>query len=115
MTILMALWIKIGIGFVAAVFIFLFLGMIAEQKHMGNALQISSNKGSVILDLFGGSGSTMIACEQLNRKCYMMELDPHYVSVILSRYIKFKGSDADVFLLKDGNKIPYNEVSNGND
>ena len=68
-----------------------------------------------VLDLFGGTGTTLIAAEQLGRKCYMMELDPHYVSVILSRYIKFKGSDADVFLLKDGNKIPYNEVSNGND
>ena len=61
-------------------------------------------------DLFGGSGSTLIACEQLNRKCYMCELDPRYVSVIIQRYINFKGSDADVFLLKDGKKIPYSEA-----
>ena len=81
----------------------------------GRGIKSSSREGEIVLDVFGGSGSTMIACEQLNRKCYMMELDAHYVSVILSRYIKFKGSDADVFLLKDGNKIPYNEVSNGND
>ena len=61
-------------------------------------------------DLFDGSGSTLIACEQLNRKCYMAELDPKYVSVILQRYINFKGSDKDIFLLKDGKKIPYSEV-----
>lgn len=63
-----------------------------------------------VLDLFGGSGSTLIACEQLNRRCYMCELDPKYVSVILQRYINFKGSDEDVFLLKDGRKIPYSKV-----
>ena len=47
-----------------------------------------------ILDLFGGSGSTLIACEQLNRKCYMMELDPHYVDVIIQRWENFTGERA---------------------
>jgi DNA modification methylase len=42
--------------------------------------------GEVVLDLFGGSGSTLIACEQLNRKCYMCELDPHYCDVIIQRW-----------------------------
>ena len=74
------------------------------------ALNKSSKKGDVVLDCFGGSGSTLMACEQLNRKCYMCELDPRYVSVIIQRYINFKGSDADVFLLKDGKRIPYSEV-----
>ena len=74
------------------------------------AIKSSSREGEVVLDLFGGSGSTMIACEQLNRKCYMCELDPHYCDVILQRYINLKGSDADVFLLKDGEKIPYSDV-----
>ena len=46
---------------------------------------------NVIVDLYGGSGSTLIACEQLNRKCYMMELDPHYVDVIIERWENFKG------------------------
>lgn len=69
-----------------------------------------SKEKQTIVDLFGGSGSTLIACEQLDRKCYMMELDPHYCDVILQRYIKFKNSDEDVFLLKDGNKIPYSEA-----
>lgn len=61
-------------------------------------------------DLFGGSGTTLIACEQLNRKCYMAEISPEYCDVILQRYINFKGSNADVFLLKDGKRIPYSEV-----
>jgi len=74
------------------------------------AIQQAKEKAEVIVDLFGGSGSTLIACEQLNRKCYMCELDPHYCDVILQRYINLKGSDADVFLLKDGKKIPYSEV-----
>ena len=47
-----------------------------------------------ILDLFGGSGSTLIACEQLNRKCYMMELDPHYIDVIIQRWENFTGRKA---------------------
>lgn len=46
-----------------------------------------------ILDLFGGSGSTLIACEQLNRTCYMMELDPKYCDVIRKRYAKFIGKE----------------------
>ena len=47
-----------------------------------------------ILDLFGGSGSTLIACEQLSRKCYMMELDPHYIDVIIQRWENFTGKKA---------------------
>ena len=74
------------------------------------AIHASSREGEIVLDVFGGSGSTLIACEQLNRKCYMVELDEHYCSVILQRYINLKGSDDDVFLLKDGKKIPYSEV-----
>lgn len=47
-----------------------------------------------VLDLFGGSGSTLIACEQLNRKCFMMELDPKYVDVIIKRWEEFTGKKA---------------------
>ena len=47
-----------------------------------------------IVDLYGGSGSTLIACEQLNRKCYMMELDPHYIDVIIQRWENFTGEKA---------------------
>ena len=53
-----------------------------------NELKISSNKNSLVCDSFGGSGSTMIASEQLNRKCYMMELDASYCQVIINRIIK---------------------------
>lgn len=52
------------------------------------------NKFNNVLDLFGGSGSTLITCEQLNRKCYMMELDPKYVDAIIKRYEDFTGKKA---------------------
>jgi DNA modification methylase len=74
------------------------------------AIKSSSREGEVVLDVFGGSGSTLIACEQLNRKCYMAELEPRYIDVIINRYINLKGTDKDVFLIRDGQKIPYNEV-----
>lgn len=54
----------------------------------------TTNENDVVLDLFGGSGSTLIACEQLNRKCYMMELDPKYVDVIIQRWEEFTGKKA---------------------
>jgi DNA modification methylase len=75
-----------------------------------NAIRHTTDKGQVILDCFGGSGSTLIACEQLNRKCYMAELDPKYVSVIIQRYINFKGTDEDVYLIRDGKRIEYKDV-----
>lgn len=54
----------------------------------------SSHKGDIVLDPFGGSGSTMIACEQLGRKCRMMEIDPHYADVIVKRWEDFTGQKA---------------------
>ena len=76
---------------------------------IGNELKISSNENSNIVDLFGGSGSTLIACEQLNRKCFMMELDPHYISVIIERYINFTGND--VYRLNpDGTKTNWRDI-----
>lgn len=61
---------------------------------IANALQNSTKQNDLVLDLFGGSGSTLIACEQLDRKCYMMEYDPHYVDVIIKRYEDFTGKKA---------------------
>ena len=49
---------------------------------------------NIVVDLYGGSGSTLIACEQLNRKCYMCELDPHYIDVIIDRWETFTGKKA---------------------
>lgn len=54
----------------------------------------SSKENDIVLDLFGGSGSTMIACEQTNRKCYMMELEPKWVDVIIQRWENFTGKKA---------------------
>ena len=61
---------------------------------IANALNNSSIENDLILDLFGGSGSTLIACEQLNRRCYMMELDPHYIDVIIERWENLTGKKA---------------------
>lgn len=55
---------------------------------------VSKFSDSMVLDLFGGSGSTLIACEKTNRKCFMMEIDEHYCSVILDRWQKFTGKKA---------------------
>ena len=59
-----------------------------------NALKNSTDKDNLVLDLFGGSGSTLIACEQLNRKCYTMELDEHYCDVIITRWENLTGKKA---------------------
>lgn len=56
---------------------------------LGRALKLCSKEGEIVADYFGGSGSTMVACEQLNRKCYMMELDPVYCQVIIERMHKY--------------------------
>lgn len=61
---------------------------------VSEAIQNSSKREDVLLDLFGGSGSTLMACEQLKRKCFMMELDPKYCDVIIARYEKFTGNKA---------------------
>lgn len=60
-----------------------------------NALLNSSENGDIVLDLFGGSGSTLIACEQLGRKARLMELDPHYCDVIIARWEKLTGKKAE--------------------
>lgn len=70
----------------------------------------SSMTGCIVLDPFGGSGSTLIACEQTGRICYTVELDEKFCDVIVKRYIELKGSDADVFLLRGGQKIPFKSV-----
>ncbi len=61
---------------------------------ISNALQNSSLNNDLVIDLFGGSGSTLIACEQLNRVCYTMELDPKYCDVIIKRWETLTGKKA---------------------
>ena len=77
-----------------------------EREHTGGhatpkpialcsrAIKSSSREGEIVLDVFGGSGSTLIACEQLNRKCYMAELDPKYCDVIIQRWENLTGGKA---------------------
>ena len=77
-----------------------------EREHTGGhatpkplalcarAIKSSSRRGEIVLDVFGGSGSTLIACEQLGRRCYMMELEPKYVDVIIERWEKLTGKKA---------------------
>ena len=79
-------------------------------RLLAKFVENSSNKGDVILDLFGGSGSTMIACQQLGRKCYLNELDEKFVDVIVQRYINFVEHSDDVYLIRDGKKIAYKDL-----
>lgn len=67
---------------------------------MGEILKDFSKEGDTILDCFGGSGSTLIACEQLSRQCFMMEYEPHYIDVIIERWENFTGQKA---VLLNGN------------
>lgn len=67
-------------------------------------------KVDTVIDLFGGSGSTLIACEQLNKQCYMCELDNKYIDSIIKRYVNLKGNSDDVFLIDGDEKIPYREI-----
>jgi DNA modification methylase len=73
-------------------------------------IQNSSMSNCIVLDPFGGSGSTLIACEQTNRICYSIELDEKYTDVIIKRYIEQVGTDKDIYLIRDGKKLKYSEV-----
>ena len=65
----------------------------------------------LVLDGFLGSASTLIACEQLGRVCYGVELEPKFVDVAVKRYLVFRDGDAaDVYVERDGEKIPYERV-----
>lgn len=59
-----------------------------------NCLLDCTKENDIVLDAFGGSGTTIIACESLGRICYMMELDPHYCDVIIDRWEQFTGKKA---------------------
>ncbi len=81
------------------------------QKPIALAEWCFENYGNpnVVLDLFGGSGSTLIACEKTNRKCIMMEISPAYCDIIVNRWQKFTGKDA----ILEYNGMSFNEVPNG--
>lgn len=71
----------------------------------------SSMSNTLILDPFGGSGSTLIACEQTDRSCYTIELDEKFCDVIVKRYIEQVGTDKEVSVLRAGKEYLYNEVT----
>lgn len=71
----------------------------------------NSSSNSVVLDPFGGSGSTLIACEQTDRICCTIELDEKFCDVIVRRYIEQVGTDEEVSVLRDGKEYKYSEVA----
>lgn len=77
---------------------------------LGYPICNSSQENAIILDTFGGSGSTMMACEQTNRICCMMELDEKYASVILRRYVENTGDAENVYVIRGGEQIPYSAL-----
>lgn len=70
----------------------------------------SSQANGIVVDTFGGSGSTLMACEQTNRICHTMELDEKYASVILRRYVEDTEDADNVYVIRDGEKIPYSAL-----
>ncbi len=77
---------------------------------LGYPISNSSQENAIVLDTFGGSGSTMMACEQTNRICFMCELDEKYASVILRRYVEDTGDSENVYVVRGGEKIPYSAL-----
>lgn len=70
----------------------------------------STQENAVVIDTFGGSGSTLMACEKMNRICYTMEIDEKYASVILRRYVEDTGDMDNVYVIRNGKKIPYADL-----
>ena len=74
-------------------------------------LKNSSQENAIVIDTFGGSGSTLMACELTNRICYTMELDEKYASVILRRFVDNGGKQEDVYCIRNGEKIYYSDIA----
>lgn len=70
----------------------------------------SSRENAIVIDTFGGSGSTLMACEKTNRICCTMELDEKYASVILRRYVEDTGDKENVFTIRNGEKCTYSDL-----
>lgn len=77
---------------------------------LGYPICNSSQENAIVLDTFGGSGSTLMTCNQLNRICYMMELDEKYASVILRRYVEDTGNAENVYVIRNREQLPYSEL-----
>ena len=70
----------------------------------------SSQENAIVIDTFGGSGSTLMTCEQTNRICHTMELDEKYASVILRRYVEDTDDAANVYVIRNGEKLMYADL-----
>ena len=77
---------------------------------VGRAIKNSSKNNDKVMDLFGGSGSTMIAAEQINRTAYLMELDEKYTDVIVKRMIRFIQTYDNCYLIRDGIKTSLKDI-----
>jgi len=77
---------------------------------VGKAITNSSKKYQLVLDLFGGSGSTLIAAHQVDRHARLMELDEKFVDVIVKRYLKFTEDYDNTYLIRDGKKYPLIDI-----
>lgn len=76
------------------------------SRLVGNSSRIGEN----VIDFFGGSGSTLIACEQIDRNSYLMELDEKYADVIVNRYLKFVKTYDGCYLIRNGTKMPISDI-----
>ncbi|MGJ8387788.1 DNA methyltransferase [Streptococcus agalactiae] len=79
-------------------------------KLISHLLKQSTQTNGLVLDGFLGSASTLIACEQLGRICFGIEIEPKFVDVAVKRFIELKGSSEGVYVIRDGKKYNYSEV-----
>lgn len=82
---------------------------------LADLLKNSSHPGQNVLDPFGGSGSTLVACDELRRVAFLNELDETYVDVIVKRYINLKGNIDNCFVVRNGVKTPLSEIETFNE
>lgn len=79
---------------------------------LGIIMQNSSKKGDIVLDLFGGSGSTLITAEKIDRTAYLMELDPLYCDAIVKRYVQEKQTTENIVIIRKDKQYTYDEIFN---
>ena len=77
---------------------------------MAYPIENSCMSNCIVLDPFLGSGSTLIACEETGRICYGVELDEKFCDVIVKRYLEKVGTADSVYVLRDGEKLPYSQL-----
>lgn len=82
-------------------------------KLIGRLMKNSSKPGDIVLDIFGGSGTTLIAAEQLGRTCYMVEYDPSYAECIIDRYVNLTGDKDGVCIMRGEQNLTYDEIKSG--